>query len=134
MKHLVTIFILFIGATCFAQQFTYKPLNPSFGGETFNYQWMLSSANAQNGLTAPINAREQQTELERFGSNINSQILSQLSRTLLNAQIEGIGDFQEEGTFTLGTLNVEVFESNEGLVINILDTSTGETTQVIVPQ
>ncbi len=31
-----------------SQQLVYKPVNPAFGGDTFNYQWLLSSANAQN--------------------------------------------------------------------------------------
>lgn len=129
------LFILFIGisSVSFAQQFSYKPLNPAFGGDTFNYNWLLSSATAQNQLTAPSNAREQQSDLERFGDNLNSQILSQLSRSFLQQQLDGIGDITEEGTFTFGTLTVEVFESTEGLVINILDTSNGEQTQVVVP-
>jgi curli production assembly/transport component CsgF len=125
------IFLLYLSAD--AQQMVYKPLNPAFGGDTFNYNWLISSANAQNSFTAPQSARDQQTDLERFGENINSQILSQISRALLQQQIDGLGDFTNEGTFTFGTLAIEIFDSNEGLVINILDTSTGEQTQVIVP-
>ncbi|WP_128760141.1 curli production assembly/transport component CsgF [Leeuwenhoekiella aestuarii] len=133
MKRTLLFLILFNSVGLFAQQFTYKPLNPAFGGDTFNYNWLLSSATAQNKLTAPRSAAEQRSELEQFGDNLNRQVLSQISRRLLQQQIEGIGDFTEEGTFTYGTLAVEVFESEEGLVINILDTSTGEQTQVIVP-
>lgn len=117
----------------FSQQFSYKPLNPAFGGDTFNYNWLLSSATAQNGLTAPRAKSVQQSELEQFGERLNEQVLSQISRALLAQQVQAVGDFNEEGTFTFGTLNVEVFESDEGLVINILDTSNGEQTQVIVP-
>lgn len=129
------LLILFLGACTFtfAQQFSYKPLNPAFGGDTFNYNWLLSSANAQNDFTADTEAREEQTELEQFGDRLNDQVLSQISRALLAQQVESVGDFDEEGTFTFGTLNVEVFESDEGLVINILDTSNGEQTQVVVP-
>lgn len=133
IRSLVIIVFLLVGTHSIAQQFSYKPLNPAFGGDTFNYNWLLTSATSQNQITAPRNAREQQTELERFGETLNRQILSQISRTLLQQQIEGIGNFDEEGTFTFGTLAVEVFESSEGLVINILDTTTGEQTQVIVP-
>lgn len=133
MKIYISIIFLFIGVSGFAQQFVYQPINPAFGGETFNYQWMLSSATAQNGLTAPRDPDEELTYLESFSQNLNDQILSQISRSLLDSQVEDFGNFQEEGTFTFGTLNVEVFEGQEGLVINILDTSTGETTQVIVP-
>lgn len=130
-----TFLCLLIGASAFvqAQQFAYKPLNPAFGGDTFNYNWLLSSATVQNGLKEPLNAEDQKSELEQFGDNLNRQVLSQISRTLLQQQIEGIGNFDQEGTFTYGTLAVEVFESEEGLVINILDTSTGEQTQVVVP-
>jgi len=35
--------------------------------------------------------------------------------------------------FNFGTLIVEVFPSGEGLVIDILDTSTGDQSQIIIP-
>ncbi len=38
------------------------------------------------------------------------------------------------GTYTFGSLSIEIFPSNEGLVITILDTDTGEQTQVIIPE
>tara|TARA_R110002072_G_scaffold300390_1_gene477862 strand:- start:161863 stop:162291 length:429 start_codon:yes stop_codon:yes gene_type:complete len=132
-KNIFLIILLFTGIGCFAQQFSYKPLNPAFGGDTFNYNWLISSATAQNSHTASQDPREQQSELERFGENLNNQILSQITRALLQQQLEGVGEFNQEGTFTFGSLNVEIFETGEGLVINILDTSNGEQTQVIVP-
>lgn len=123
---------LVVGLSVSAQQFSYKPINPFFGGDTFNYQQLLASASAQNGLTAPQPSADQQSGLDRFGNSLNQQILSRIQRDLSAAQLEGL-DLTEEGTFTFGTLNIEVFESGEGLVINILDTSNGEETQVIVP-
>lgn len=133
MRAILTLFLLMFCGVCFAQQFSYQAKNPAFGGDTFNYQWLQSSATAQNGLTARRNPNEEQTDLERFGETLNAQILSQISRNLLQQQIEGIGNFDEPGTFSFGNLAVEVFESGEGLVINILDILTGETTQVVVP-
>lgn len=133
MKTKFLIVALLFGCAGFAQQFTYKPVNPAFGGDTFNYQWLISSATAQNKIVAPRNAESQQTELERFGETLNRQILSQISRRLLEQQIAGIGNFDQEGTFTFGNLAVEVVQTAEGLVINILDTTNGEQTQVIVP-
>lgn len=128
-----TLVLLFVITASFSQQFSYQPLNPAFGGEAFNYSWLLSSANAQNKLTAPGSERNQLSDLEQFGENINKQILSQISRILLQQQLGGLANLDQEGTFTFGTLNVEIFNSLEGLVINILDTSTGEQTQVVVP-
>lgn len=131
-KLLFITVLLFIGSAGFAQQFSYKPLNPAFGGDTFNYNWLLSSATSQNKLAAPANQREQRSELEQFGDNLNRQLLSQISRALLQQQLGGF-NFNQEGTFTYGSLNIEIFQSDEGMVINILDTSTGEETQIIVP-
>ena len=134
MKHKIFIFLLLGMCTfTFAQQFSYKPLNPVFGGDSYNYSWLLSSANAQNGHVAEKSETAETSELDRFGSELNQQVLSQISRTLLAQQVDAVGDFDQEGTFSFGTLNVEVFESDEGLVINILDTLNGEQTQVIVP-
>ncbi|WP_026450635.1 curli production assembly/transport component CsgF [Aequorivita capsosiphonis] len=132
LKLLSVFILLFTGINSFAQQLTYKPLNPAFGGDSFNYSWMLSSATAQNKLVAPAKEGEQRSELQQFGASLNKQLLSQISRTLLQQQLGGL-DFGQEGTFTYGTLNIEIYQSDEGLVINILDTSNGEETQVIVP-
>lgn len=117
-----------------AQQFTYQPISPFFGGtNAFNYQQILSSANAQNSLQDPNTLpRDQRTELERFADNVNAQVLSQLSRSLTSAQVEGL-NFEEPGSFTAGEFAIEIFEGAEGLVINILDTTTGEESQIIVP-
>ena len=82
--------MLFFATAGFAQQFSYKPLNPAFGGDTFNYNWLLSSATSQNKLTAPTNPRDQESELKQFGSNLNRQLLSQISRILLQQQIARI--------------------------------------------
>jgi len=134
MKLKLVLFIFFISSTvAVAQQFSYKAINPAFGGDTFNYNWLLSSATSQNGFKEAPVTRTAQTDLGRFGSSLNQQVLNQISRSLLAQQLQSVGDFSQEGTFTFGTLNVEIFDSDEGLVINILDTSNGEQTQVIVP-
>jgi curli production assembly/transport component CsgF len=129
-KKLIFLVLLIFGTNCIAQQFSYKPNNPAFGGDTFNYNWLLSSATAQNGFKADANAKDVQSDLERFSEQVNSQLLSQISRAVLQQQL---GDFTEPGSFIFGSLNVEIFESLEGLVVNILDTLTGEQTQVIIP-
>ena len=126
---LITFFLTsYIGV---AQQLSYKPINPAFGGETFNYQWLLNSANAQNSFKDPsISQDKEKGSLEAFSETLNRQILSQLSRSLFDTQL---GDELQEGNFTFGSLALEIYNSAEGLVVNILDTDTGEQTQIIVP-
>ena len=130
MKTIVSILFCLAAYASFGQSLVYKPVNPAFGGDTFNHQWLLAAANAQNSFTDPDERDADQSELQAFSDNLNRQILGQLSRNLFSAQL---GDGLQEGTFNFGSLSLEVFESGEGLVINILDTTTGEQTQIIVP-
>ncbi|WP_116770665.1 curli production assembly/transport component CsgF [Maribacter litoralis] len=131
MKKTFLLFLLLgISGYCHSQQFVYTPKNPNFGGDTFNYQWLLSSANAQNSFTADNSFDNDSSELEDFQESLNRQLLSELTRSVFDSEL---GDGLEPGTFNVGSLLLEVFESGEGLVINILDTSTGEQTQIIVP-
>ena len=124
--------MLSISAQMYSQQLVYKPRNPNFGGDTFNYQWLLSSAEAQNTFTDPNQqAGDEKSDLEKFTENLNSQLLSAVSRSLFVDQF-GTGDL-EPGTYTFGSLSVEIFPSNDGLVISILDTGNGEQTQIIIP-
>ena len=138
MKKISIIFLICFAFMSFSeaygQQLVYRPVNPFFGGDTFNYQFLLQSAQAQNSFTDP-NAEDpfsRQSELERFTENLNNQLLNQISRSLFSQQFGPNGDLQP-GTFSFGSLVVEIFESTEGLVIDILDTSTGEQTQVVIP-
>ncbi|AXT56321.1 curli assembly protein CsgF [Aquimarina sp. MMG015] len=134
MKSIIVTTLLVFSAFQFSygQDLVYRPKNPAFGGDTFNYQWLLSSAEAQNTFTDENDPNaDDRSELERFTESLNNQLLSQISRTLFNEQFgqEGL----TEGTFSFGTLFIEIFPSGEGLVINILDTSTGDQSQVIIP-
>lgn len=132
MKFLTLSILVLATANTFGQDLVYKPRNPNFGGDTFNYAWLLSSAESQNLLKDDTAKTPQKTELERFIDNLNTQLLNQVSRSLFTQQFgtDGIS----EGTYTFGTLSIDVYPSQGGLTISILDTNTGEQTQVIIPQ
>ena len=118
----------------FSQQLVYRPVNPMFGGDTFNYQFLLQSAQVQNSFTANDFDffDSNQSEIDRFAESLNRQLLSSLSRNLFTAQFGATGELRP-GTFSFGSLTLEIFESTEGLVIDILDTSNGDQTQIILP-
>jgi len=136
MKTKLILISLFLGFcwTAKSQGFVYKPKNPAFGGESFNYQWLLSSAEAQNLITEPedLRDRDDESQLDEFTNGLNSQFLNRINRALLNSQISTDEDLQP-GVYNFGSLNVEVYDSTDGLVVNVLDTDTGEQTQVIIP-
>ncbi|APU67601.1 MULTISPECIES: curli production assembly/transport component CsgF [Christiangramia] len=114
-----------------AQDLVYKPINPAFGGDTFNYQWLLSSAQAQNQFKDPDAGLDELSDLDLFEQSINSQLYSKITSQLFKDQF-GEGELQE-GRYTFGNLAVDIYPSEAGLVIKILDTSTGEQTQIIIP-
>ena len=133
MKKIKIIFLCFLFiflARIHAQEFVYKPINPAFGGDSFNYQWLMSSADAQN-LYREENASEQ-SELEEFTEDLNRQLLNKVNRALLDAQID-TSDGLQPGVYNFGSLNVQVYQSTDGLVVDILDIGTGEQTQIIIP-
>ena len=132
MKFLCVLTIVFFSClSASAQDLVYKPKNPAFGGDTFNYQWLANSAESQNKFTDKSIPTPAQTELERFKSSLNSLLLSQVSSSLFKQQFGNDGI--KIGSYTFGSLSVEVYPSSGGLTVDILDTKTGEQTQVIIP-
>jgi curli production assembly/transport component CsgF len=136
MKTLIIIltFIagIFLGKS---QQLVYKPINPAFGGDTFNYQWLLSSANAQNQFDEKndyVNLLDSLNSLDSFSQCLNRQVLSELSRKLFEDQF-GEGTIQP-GNYLFGSLYLQITTTAQGLMINILDTGTGEQSEIVIPK
>lgn len=123
-----------------AQDLLYTPQNPNFGGNTFNYQWLLQSATAQNGLTDPdAQARDfsrgssRRTSLEDFSESLNRQLLNSITRELFDLNLGGGDGGLQPGSYSLGNFQVDVAEGTEGLIITIVDVVNGGTTEVVVP-
>lgn len=122
-----------------AQGLVYRPNNPAFGGNTFNYQWMLSSAQAQdthkdptakNASSGTLNGLGSPSSLQSFSDNLQRQLLSRLSQNILNKQFGEDG--LKEGTFTYGDMQVVITNAAEGVIIRITDGKGGESS-ITVP-
>jgi len=132
-KHI--LWILLFG--CFfipnmnAQDFVYTPKNPAFGGDTFNYNWLLSSAQTQNLLEEDEEPFSRASTLDNFTASLERQLLNNLSRQLITTEFgeNGLSD----GSYTIGSFTLDVLSTLEGLSITILDTSQGEQTQILIP-
>jgi len=113
-----------------AQDFVYKPVNPAFGGDTFNYNWLLSSAQIQDNTEAE-DSDVNGGSLDFFTESLNRQLLNQLSRELVTSQFgeEGLTD----GVYTVGDFQIDIASTFEGLSISIIDAGTGEQTQIVIP-
>lgn len=134
MKYFISLNFILLGLFFSnAQQFVYKPINPAFGGDTFNYQWLLSSAQAQNQFDNKSNGfTGQGSSLDNFSDSLNRQLLSQLSQKLFGSQFAE-GELKP-GTYVFGTMYLEIKQTDQGLLINILNTSTGEQSEIIIPK
>lgn len=130
-KPILTFILLNCCSLLWAQDFVYKPINPAFGGDTFNYNWLLSSAQEQNQFTDANAASPFGSGLDDFEENFNRQILNLLSRQLVANAFgdEGI----EDGLYSIGSFEIEVSSTSSGINIYILDTNDGGETTVVVP-
>ncbi len=133
LKGFFFIVLIHMGLTLSAQQLVYQPVNPAFGGDSFNYSWLISSATTQDLLKDPNTQTTSglSSSFDSFQRSLNSQLLSQLSRNLIDDQF-GEGGLTD-GSYSIGGLNVEVLSDLDGITISILDTATGEQTQVAIP-
>jgi curli production assembly/transport component CsgF len=141
-KFLTIIVVLLLGSHAHtkAQALLYRPVNPSFGGNTFNYQWMIGSAQAQDLTKDPAAAkaaaassfRRQASSslLDNFEQSITQQLLGRISRQILAKQFGE--ETLQEGDFKYGDFMVNIRNTADGIKVRIMDSNGGETT-VTVP-
>jgi curli production assembly/transport component CsgF len=113
-----------------ASEIIYRPINPSFGGDPNNGPFLLNEAQAQNTFKDPPAA--QKTALQQFNDQLNNEILYGLASKLTTAAF-GEGSGIQAGHYQMGNFSVDISKSSGGLSVNILDTSTGNTTTVQIP-
>lgn len=138
MKILKTsLLLLFLGWnwTVVGQQLVYQPINPNFGGSPVNYNWLLSSANAQNQFKDNNQFQSDNSVLGTFSDSVKRQVLNQMSRNFLGD--EGMEEAKKNinngnGTFEAGGLVIKVNDTRNGPVITIIDIDTGESTEIIL--
>jgi len=96
---------------------------------------MLNSAQVQDQTTDPARAeqagRNERDPLRDFEESLNRQILSQLSREIVRNQF-GEAALQE-GTYTIGSYQLDVSEDLGGLNVVILDVTSGSQTELFIP-
>ena len=138
MKQLFFSLFLLAGAAgnLHAQGFTYHPINPNFGGNTFNYQYLLSQAQAQDRNVDPASRRsstatstQTSSTLDNFSQSIENQILQRISSRLISNQF-GEGELKP-GTYTFGTYQVDIQNGADGVIVRIVDGKGGETSLTI---
>ena len=126
--------LLLLSRLAQAQDFVYEPKNPAFGGgNTFNYSWLLSSAQAQNTIVDPTTSATSAAldPLASFTANINQQVLAQLSSRLIASQF-GQGAIKA-GSYSVGNYQIQITPGAGGISVQVTDTSTGNQTTITIP-
>ena len=137
----IKLYLLIVGiltglSTLKGQDFVYTPINPAFGGGyTYNYNWLLSSAEAQNNIQDPNQKPATDpfasNPLADFQNNLNRQILNELSQKIIQSQFGESG--LTTGQYTLGNYQVNINSASNGINVVVTDNSTGNETTVVVP-
>jgi curli production assembly/transport component CsgF len=113
-----------------AQDITYQPIDPSFGGNPFNSAHLLGVANAQNDYKDP-NATSTNTQADIFARQLQSRLLSALSSQIVDAIF---GDNpQERGTISFGGQTINFVRGLTEVTLTITNDETGEVTTIVIP-
>jgi curli production assembly/transport component CsgF len=113
-----------------AQDITYQPVDPSFGGNPFNSAHLLGIANAQNKYKDP-STQNTNSQADIFARQLQSRLLSALSSQIVDAIF---GDNpQQHGTITFGGQTIVFDRGLEDVTLTITDDDTGEVTTIVVP-
>lgn len=124
---------LVLSTSSLAQQMVYRPTNPAFGGNPYNYQWMLSSANSQNLYKESGGYGYERDPLADFEESLQRQVLSQLTRNLVRDELGENLDLTKESTLEFGEFSINVTPGHDGVKIGIFNVLTGEETNITIP-
>jgi curli production assembly/transport component CsgF len=120
-----------IGAAASAQELVYTPVNPSFGGDSFNSAHLLGIANAQNDYKDPRSTTTGNTQVDQFLRQLQSRLLSSLAAQV-NDAIFGENP-QNSGTITFGDQSITFVRLLDSVSLTITDTTTGAVTEISIP-
>lgn len=113
-----------------AQDLVHEPISPTFGGNPFNSNHILGTANAQNKTKDP-DARTSNSQADIFARQLQSRLLSALSSQIVDA-IFGENP-QESGVISFGGQTITFFRSLDSVTLIIRNDDTGEETRIVIP-
>lgn len=147
LKKIPYLVLLLICQSTMAGEFTYTPINPSFGGSPLNGSFLLSTATAQNDYQAktaangtaangsaaaaaaaatPVPLTAAQKQDQAFKDGLNRQVLSRLQQIIVNKAFGTTGTDASlaDGVTTVGDYSVINDTSNNS--ISVTNTLTGD--------
>ncbi len=114
-----------------AQELTHRFINPSFGGNPFYSDHLLSIANIHRPREPEEPAAEPPTEEELIASQVRARLLSGLSSDILT-RIESAQP-GESGDFEFGDQRISFTRTRTETLVTFVNSRTGETRRVVIP-
>ncbi len=123
---IILVINLLISPFTQSSELIYQAVNPNFGGNALNGNFLMSVANSQNTYTDPDrreSSYERPSDIDRFTSSLQSRLLSQL-----------LTDLGEDNTGSLITddFSIDIIDESGNLTIIIEDLFTNERTEIEV--
>ena len=119
-----------IATSASAQDVTYQPVDPTFGGNPFNSAHLLGIANAQNKFKDP-DAANSGSDADIFARQLQSRLLSALSSQITDA-IFG-ENAKEHGVVNFDGQTIEWVRDLESVTLTITNNDSGEVTTIEIP-
>jgi curli production assembly/transport component CsgF len=120
-----------LASTAHADNLVYKPINPSFGGDSFNSNHLLAIANSQNDYSDPDRVERSDSQTDMFVRQLQSRLLSSLAGEVTEA-IFGENP-QDSGRIVFGDQVIEFARGLDSVSLTIIDNSTGSVTEIEIP-
>jgi curli production assembly/transport component CsgF len=125
-----------------AGELVYEPVNPAFGGNPLNGNWLLTNAQLQDNTSEHIDdsGTSERTALDRFNDMMERLVLGQMSSAIINefTSTVTVGDTEltllQAGTYSIGDFEVVITDVNDIMTITTTDVTTGQTTEFVIDQ
>ena len=130
-KYLLVLTAAFI-TSAHASTLVYTPVIPSFGGNPLNWNGFLAEASAQNIYHAPTTPPPEESPVEEFKKRLQYLILSRLASKIVDAAF-GSTEELPQGSYEIGDFQVQVLPSGDTIQVHLVDTTTGNVTDIEVP-
>lgn len=115
---------LFLSVPTQATELVYTPINPSFGGNPLNGNFLLQKAQSQNGHSVQ---RPTLSFVDKFREALERNIINSLTRRIADGEVV-------EGVYDTGEYLIEVNQETDGSVlVTITNQNTGDTTLIRIP-
>ncbi|KKO50465.1 curli production assembly protein CsgF [Arsukibacterium sp. MJ3] len=124
MKKIAVLLLLLATHCAGATELVYTPINPSFGGNPLNGNFLLQKAQSQNDYSAE---RPTLSFVDKFQEALERNIINSLTRRIADGNVV-------DGVYNTGEFLVEITTGTDGsVIVNITNLVTGEVTIITIP-